>query len=182
MTHRSCSSPSMRLVTYRFLYLIYKRTNRLYLSSDPSNYPSNVSSFSSAINTCRPRKFTSCLTTRECLQSAHTLCSDSMEKRWFSVNDCIRLSSALLTWAIGCEDWKLVGRSVSLDCFHLQTSSSLHAFHNVMRRPFTFGIYSGNYESWLLWSWLRNLSTCGNESVKCEENLKAKYVVLCLSL
>lgn len=77
--------------------------------------------------------------------------SDSMEKCWFSVNNCIRLSFALLTWAIGCEDWKLVGRSVSLDCFQLQTFCSLHIFHKVMRHPYTTGIYNSNYsKSWVI--------------------------------
>lgn len=51
---------------------------------------------------------------------------DSMEKYWFLENDCVRLFSALLTWAIAGEGWKLVGRSISLDCFHIQTFCSPH--------------------------------------------------------
>ena len=93
----------------------------------------------------------------ECLQSAHSIeiHSDFMEKCWFSQHNCTRLFSALLTRAVGREDWKLVGRSISLDCFHLQTCS-LHTLFE-----YTTSITS----LWRkLWRYMQHQwdQTCGN--------------------
>lgn len=69
---------------------------------------------------------------RKCLQSEHTskIHSDFMEKCWFSSNDCIWLFSTLLTLGVGCEAWKVVGRSFLLDCSTLKPSA-FHIFHKV---------------------------------------------------
>lgn len=151
---RSCSNSSIHLARCQFLYLIYKRTNYTYLSISHLILKT-IHQISLPFICAQHRRPTSvtCLTTWEGLQAAHAskIHSDSMEKCWFSVNNCIRLSSALLTRATGCEDWKLVGRSISLDCFQLQTFCSLRTFHKVMRHPYTTGIYNSNYsKSWII--------------------------------
>lgn len=70
------------------------------------------------------------------------------------------LGCLLLSWLghVGCEDWKLAGTSISLDCFHLQTFYLLRTFYKVTRQLYTSGIYNTSYKPWVLWSWLHRLS------------------------
>lgn len=136
------------------------RTNHLDLASKSSNPSKTLFLLSGQI---WPRSW---LTARECLSSARAskIHPVSMEKCWFSLCDCIRLSSALLTGAVGCEAWKLVGRGISLGRFHLRTLCSLHTFHKVMRHLYTFGMNDRNYKSRLLcWLWKPGLGcSAGN--------------------